>query len=100
MIEANIQDPKPLIILCDKNGLIKEMVKYLWENQMRKYIEVYVLKVNQRNTGQVLGNLMDLGADEDYIRELLLVIGSNCDTEELIREFEQRNKERLLEDWL
>ncbi len=47
------------------------MVKFLWENNMRKYIEVYILKVNQRNTGKVLGNLMDLGADEDYIRELL-----------------------------
>lgn len=46
MIENKIQDPKPLIILCDKNGLIKEMVKFLWESNMRKYLEVYILKVN------------------------------------------------------
>lgn len=47
------------------------MVKYLWENNMRNYIEIYVLKVNQKNIGKVLGNLMDLGAEEDYVKQLL-----------------------------
>lgn len=43
------------------------MVKYLWENDLRNYIEIYVLKVNQKNTGKVLGYLLDLGVDESYI---------------------------------
>lgn len=60
------------------------MVKYLWENNMRNYIEIYVLKVNQKNTGKVLGNLMDLGAEEDYVKQLLQVVGSNCDISEVI----------------
>lgn len=61
-------DPKPLIILCDKNGYIKEMIRYLWENQFFTYIEIYSVKVNQQNAGIVLGTLLDLGAEENYVK--------------------------------
>lgn len=44
--------------------------------------------------------MIDLGADEIYIEQLLEHIGSNCDIQCLIEEFEVRNKERLLENWL
>ena len=46
-LSVKLSDPKPLIILCDKNGYIKEMVRYLWENQFNTYIEIYSVKVNQ-----------------------------------------------------
>lgn len=46
-LSVKLVDPKPLIILCDKNGYIKEMVRYLWENQFFSYIEIYSVKVNQ-----------------------------------------------------
>jgi len=44
------------------------MVTYLWNNNFNGYIEIYVIKVNSGNAGMVLGTLMDLGAEESYIR--------------------------------
>jgi clathrin heavy chain len=99
-LSVKLADPKALVILCDKNGYVKEMVRYLWENQFNSYIEIYVIKVNQSNSGLVLGTLMDLGAEENYIRQLLNTIGSNCQIDSLVQEFEKRNRERLLETWL
>ena len=43
------------------------MVQYLWENKFTSYLEIYVLKVNPKNSGKVMGTLMDFGADESYI---------------------------------
>lgn len=99
-LSVKMIDPKPLIILCDKNGFIKEMVRYLWENQFFSYIELYSVKVNQQNAGVVLGTLLDLGAEENYVKQLLNTIGPNCNVESLVGEFEKRNRERLLESWL
>lgn len=48
----------------------------------------------------VLGTLMDLGAEENYIKQLLNTIGPNCQIDSLVEEFEKRNRERLLENWL
>lgn len=44
------------------------MVRYLWDNGFNSYIEIYIIKVNPGNSGLVLGNLMDLGAEENYIK--------------------------------
>ena len=99
-LSVKLADPKALVILCDKNGYIKEMIRYLWDNNFNSYIEIYVIKVNQANSGLVLGTLMDLGAEENYIRQLLNTIGSNCQIDSLVQEFEKRNRERLLETWL
>lgn len=76
------------------------MTKYLWDNSLNNYLEIYVFKVNQKNSGKVLGSLLDLGAEELYIKQLLQGIGSNCDIQDLISEFDYRSKERLLEEWL
>lgn len=100
LLSAKPQDPKSLIILCDKAGFIREMVQYLWENKLSTYLEIYVLKVNQKNAGKVIGSLLDLGAEEGYIGQLLLSIGGSCDASQMIAEFEQRSKERMLEQWL
>lgn len=99
-LAVKLIDPKVLIILCDKNGFIKEMVRYLWENSLNVYIEMYVIRVNPANAGEVLGALLDLGAEESYVKQLLNTIGPNCNIEVMVREFEQRNKIRLLENWL
>lgn len=43
---------------------------------------------------------MDLGAEENYIKQLLNTIGPNCNIDQVVEEFEKRNRERLLEGWL
>lgn len=100
LLNSKLADPKALIVLCDKNNYIKEMTRYLWDNNFNTYIEIYVIRVNPQNSGLVLGCLMDLGAEENYIRQLLNTIGNNCQVDELVREFGQRNRLRLLETWL
>ena len=100
LISAKLSDPKCLIVLCDKNNYIKEMARYLWENSFTVYIEMYVLRVNPANAGEVLGALLDLGVEETYIKQLLNSIGGNCRADILVKEFDSRNKLRLLENWL
>ena len=100
MVDSKIQDPKSLVILCDQNGFIKEMVRYLWENNFNKYIEMYVIRINPKKSGEVLGCLLDFGSEDSYIRQFLLTVGGNCDVAEMVSEFEQRNKLKLLEAWL
>ena len=100
LLTAKLSDPKALIVLCDKNGYIKEMTRYLWDNNFNAYIEIYVIRVNPSNAGTVLGCLMDVGAEESYIRQLLITIGNNCQVDVLVNEFVQRNRLRLLETWL
>ena len=100
MVDSKIQDPKSLVILCDQNSFIKEMVRYLWENNFNKYIEMYVIRINPKKSGEVLGCLLDLGAEDSYIRQFLLTVGGNCDAAEMVSEFEERNKLKLLEQWL
>lgn len=100
LLSSKLSDPKCLVVLCDKNNYIKEMTRYLWENGFTIYIEMYVLQVNPANAGEVLGALLDLGVEETYVKQLLNSIGGNCRADSLVREFDQRNKLRLLESWL
>lgn len=39
---------------------------------------MYILRVNRDKAGDVLGTLIDLGAEENYIRQLLNTMGGNC----------------------
>lgn len=100
LLEMKLPDPKPLILLCDKNGFVGELTKYLWMNNFRSFIEIYVLKVNANAAPEVIGNLIDLEAEETYLKQLILTIRGNCPIAELIQNFEKRNKLRLLETWL
>ena len=44
-------NPKAFIILCDKNNFIKEMVRYLWDNNFNSFIEIYVINVSPMKSG-------------------------------------------------
>lgn len=48
----------------------------------------------------MLGTLIDLEADENYIKQILYTMRGNCPVEALIEEFDRRNKLRTLENWL
>lgn len=98
--ELKLADPKPLIFLCDIHNFVDELTKYLYKNNFNKYIEIYLFKVNPNMTPQVLGALIDLECDENYIKQILYNIRGGCPIEPLIEEFEKRNKIRVLEGWL
>ena len=100
LMEAKLQDPRPLIHVCDRHGYVPELTTYLYSNNLQKYIQVYVEKVSPAKTPAVIGKLLDLDCNEDFIRGLLNNVRTQCPVDELVDEVEQRNRLRLLQPWL
>jgi len=96
-MDAKLPDPRPLIHVCDRHDFVEEMTSYLHSNQLQKYIEVYCNKVSPQKTPLVVGKLLDLDANEDFVRGLLNSVGHACPVEELVEQVERRNRLRLLQ---
>jgi clathrin heavy chain len=98
--ESKLADPRPLIYVCDLHGYVAELSEYLYKNQLMKYIEVYVTKVNPTNCPTVIGTLIDLDCSEDFMKTLLQNVRAACPVGPLVEEVEKRNRLRLLLPWL
>jgi clathrin heavy chain len=46
LMEAKLPDARPLINVCDRFGFVPDLTHYLYTNNMLRYIEGYVQKVN------------------------------------------------------
>ena len=57
--EARLPDQRPLINVCDRFDMVEDLTHYLYSNNMSKYIELYVQKVNPMQTPAVAGALLD-----------------------------------------
>lgn len=90
----------PLVIVCDRFDFVDDLTRYLYKNNMSRIIEVYVQKVNPLNTPIVVGALIDLGANEDYIKSLIMSVRSLCPVDTLVEQVEKRNKLKLILPWL
>jgi clathrin heavy chain len=97
---AKLQDPRPLIHVCDRHGFEDELTEYLYLNSLVSFIEVYVGKVAPTKTPKVVGKLFDLGANEDFIKKILMTVGTACPVDEMVEVAETRNRLRLLQVWL
>lgn len=60
---------------------------------------MYVAKVSPQKAPKVVGKLLDLDCNEDYIKSLLNQI-PQCPVDELVEQVETRNRLRLLQPWL
>lgn len=98
--EAKLSDQLPLIIVCDRFDFVHDLVLYLYHNNLQKYIEIYVQKVNPSRTPAVIGGLLDVGCDEDVIKNLLMSVTGNVPVDQLCEEVEKRNRLKLLLPWL
>ncbi|KZT27788.1 clathrin heavy chain 1 [Neolentinus lepideus HHB14362 ss-1] len=98
--EAKLQDQLPLIIVCDRFDFVHDLVLYLYQNGLVKFIEVYVQRVNSARTPQVVGGLLDVDCDESTIKTLLASVTGNFPIDELVQEVEQRNRLKLILPWL
>jgi len=98
--EAKLQDQLPLIIVCDRFDFVHDLVLYLYQNGLTKFIEVYVQRVNSVRTPQVVGGLLDVDCDETTIKSLLASVTGNFPIDELVQEVEQRNRLKLILPWL
>ncbi|KAI9251762.1 hypothetical protein BDA99DRAFT_563473 [Phascolomyces articulosus] len=98
--EAKLSDQLPLIIVCDRFNFVHDLVLYLYHNNLQNFIETYVQKVNPSRTPEVIGGLLDVGCDEDVIKNLLLSVTGEVPVGKLCEEVEQRNRLKLLLPWL
>ena len=98
--EAKLQDQLPLIIVCDRFGFVHDLILFLYQNGMTKYIEIYVQKVNSTRTPEVLGALMDVDCDDSIIKNLLLSVTGTIPVDKLVFETEKRNRLKITLPWL
>ncbi|KAJ7074901.1 hypothetical protein B0H15DRAFT_868488 [Mycena belliarum] len=98
--EAKLADQLPLIIVCDRFDFVHDLVLYLYQNGLTKFIEVYVQRVNSVRTPQVVGGLLDVDCDEATIKSLLASVTGNFPIDELVHEVEERNRLKLILPWL
>ncbi|CBY36375.1 unnamed protein product [Oikopleura dioica] len=98
--EQKIADQLPLIIVCDRFDFVHDLVLHLYRNNLQKYIEIYVQKVNPSRLPQVIGGLLDVDCEPDVIKSLIMVVKGQFSTDDLVAEVEQRNRLKLLLPWL
>jgi len=98
--DAKLSDQLPLIIVCDRFDFIHDLVLYLYQNNLSKYIETYVQRVNPSRTPAVIGALLDVGCDESVIKSLLLSVRGDMPVAELVDQTEKRNRLKLILPWL
>ncbi|KAG9304457.1 hypothetical protein G9A89_020021 [Geosiphon pyriformis] len=98
--EAKLQDQLPLIIVCDRHDFVHDLVLFLYQQNLTKYIEVYVQKVNPARTPIVVGGLLDVDCDELVIKNLLMSVTGSLPVDQLVEEVEKRNRLKLLLPWL
>ena len=86
---------RPLINVCDRFDLVGDLTHYLYSNNMLRYIEGYVQKVNPGKAPQVVGALLDSEASDEFVNNLILSVRSLIPVEQLCAEVEQRNRSAL-----
>jgi clathrin heavy chain len=97
LMEAQLTDQLPLIIVCDRFGFVKDLVYYLYKHQHYKAIEVYVQQVNPSRTPAVVGALLSLDCEESVIQNLLRSVDSSAiPVDDLVAEAEGQNRLKVL----
>jgi clathrin heavy chain len=74
LMDAKLADSRPLINVCDRFDRVTELTRFLYENNLLRYIEAYVQKVNPSKSPQVVGGLLDCQADEEFISALIMSV--------------------------
>eukprot|EP00735_Rhodelphis_limneticus_P001188 TRINITY_DN1175_c0_g1::TRINITY_DN1175_c0_g1_i1::g.17251::m.17251 TRINITY_DN1175_c0_g1::TRINITY_DN1175_c0_g1_i1::g.17251 ORF type:complete len:1683 (-),score=736.73,sp/P49951/CLH1_BOVIN/59.31/0.0,Clathrin/PF00637.15/1.2e+02,Clathrin/PF00637.15/8.9e-19,Clathrin/PF00637.15/3.4e-18,Clathrin/PF00637.15/2.2e-29,Clathrin/PF00637.15/1.7e-30,Clathrin/PF00637.15/6.4e-29,Clathrin/PF00637.15/3.3e-25,Clathrin/PF00637.15/3.4e-31,Clathrin_propel/PF01394.15/0.011,Clathrin_propel/PF01394.15/2,Clathrin_propel/PF0 len=98
--DARLQDPRPLINVCDRFDMVDELTHYMYNNNMNAYISGYCQKVSPNKTPIVVGALLDLDCSEDFVKELINSVGRMAPVAELVEQVEKRNRLKLLLSWL
>ncbi|VDK49477.1 unnamed protein product [Anisakis simplex] len=96
--EAKLTDQLPLIIVCDRHDMVHDLVLYLYRNNLQRYIEVFVQKVNPARLPIVVGGLLDVDCSEDAIKQLIINTRVKFDIDELVEEVEKRNRLVLIDN--
>ena len=72
--------------MCDRYDMVGDLTHYLFSNNMLRYIEGYVQKVNPAKAPKVVGGLLDAEASDEFINNLILSVRSLIPVEQLCAE--------------
>jgi clathrin heavy chain len=100
LMEARLGDQLPLINVCDRHGFVEELAKYLYTNNMLKFIQIYVSDMNPMATPKVTAALLDNDCSEEVIQQIIINVRNRCNGAELVEEVEKRNRLKILKPWL
>eukprot|EP00033_Pygsuia_biforma_P001350 GCRY01001529.1.p1 GENE.GCRY01001529.1~~GCRY01001529.1.p1 ORF type:complete len:1614 (+),score=231.96 GCRY01001529.1:130-4971(+) len=100
LMEAHLPDQLPLIIVCDRFNFVSDLTHFLVKNNMMRFVEIYVQKVNPQKAHIVVGALLDLEVSEEIIRKMLFSVQELVLVEEVIKECEVRGRLGCLKDFL
>lgn len=100
LMDAKLADARPLINVCDRHGMVADLTAYLHANGMTRYIEAYVQKVNPGAAPAVVGALLDAGAGDEFVANLILSVRSLIPVDALCDEVESRGRLKLLTPFL
>lgn len=100
LMEAKLPDARPLINVCDRFDMVEDLTTYLYTNNLLRYIEGYVQKVNPSKAPQVVGALLDAEAPDEFVNNLILSVRSLIPVNVLCEEVEKRNRLKLLTPFL
>ncbi len=100
----SVQDPRPLIYVCSRFDYLEELITFLMNNNLFRFIEVFVQQKAPKSAPAVIGTLLDLNAPEDQIKKLIEGLLQPADDPDwvntLCEAIEKRNRLRLLRPWL
>ena len=77
--------------------MVTDLTHYLYSNNMLRYIEGYVQKVNPAKAPQVVGGLLDAEAPDEFVNNLILSVRSLIPVEQLCAEVTSHNIRRPLQ---
>jgi clathrin heavy chain len=97
LMQQDIPDRIPLIVLCNRFGMVEDLTKFLYKKQLTRELDTYVQKFNPAMAGRVIGALIDIEAPTDYITKLLNSVQHTAPIDDLIRQTMKRERLKLLE---
>ena len=109
LMDEKLPDPTPLIYVCDRHDFIEDLIGFLHSHNppLDKFIQVYLEKVSPQRTPRVIGKLLDMDCNEEFIHQLLAAVrhagpqsGLAFPVSELVDAVDERGRLRMLKSWL
>ena len=111
LIKVNFKDPRALIHVCDRFDFVDELTRHYYGLNQQQVLEIYLTKMNPAATPVVVGTLLDLNCDEEFIQRLINAVPAphadptlpqapHCPIGALVTAVESHNRLSMIRPWL
>ncbi|UKJ88832.2 clathrin heavy chain [Theileria orientalis] len=97
---SSLADPKPLMIVCNRMGCVRELVEYLYNSDMARHVEVFVSSINPASVSEVVATLLDLGSNDQLLNKILSNLRDTAGMKAIIKVAEERHQLMMLQSFL